>query len=176
MKLLLLSLEEEDFEVLLQIDSECTLLDLNKLILTAVDYPQDLFTSFLQCETDGNVLKEFINEAAIDNDKTMENTTIKELFANEEVEIAFVFDPLTERCFLVEQVEEDEENLSPEPQVLKKKGKAPASSLSELEMEKWLDCEFNCEEFSEDYEDTFEEDEFLDGDDGYYNEDDDLNY
>ncbi|MFC2270454.1 MAG: hypothetical protein ACFNJO_05745, partial [Porphyromonas endodontalis] len=74
-KLLLLSPEIEDFERLLEIPESATLLDLHQLILQAVDYPSDLFTSFMLCDEDYNVLQEITNDSTSEEEPSSMQTT-----------------------------------------------------------------------------------------------------
>ncbi len=133
-RLLLLSPESDEFERLLEIEDTATLFDLHLLILQSVDYPKDLFTSFLLCDEDYNVLKEITNDEDADNKAdTMKGTNLASIINNEEVQLVYVFDSLTERCFFVNFVGDCAQTENSK-RIVRSKGKAPNPMLSEEEM------------------------------------------
>lgn len=159
-KLLLLSPEIEDFERLLEIPESATLFDLHQLILQAVDYPSNLFTSFMLCDEDYNVLQEITNDSTTEEEpSSMQTTSLSEVINQEDRQLVYIFDTLTERCFFVKYVGTSP-SCDEEAKVVKSKGNAPSPILSDAEMdallfENPLDEssfeDFSCDEDEEDF-------------------------
>ncbi|MBB6275336.1 hypothetical protein [Porphyromonas circumdentaria] len=131
-RLILLSPEKEDFECVLDIDANATLEDLHFAILKLLDYPQDLFTSFMHSDACFNVQDEITLEEARES-----QITVATAFENEERDFLYVFDTLLERCFYVKVVEKNQSSIDGY-QLVRKKGEAPKPQLSNEEIENFL--------------------------------------
>lgn len=98
-----LSDEVDDFRRIYEIDSDATFLDLHKIILSSVGYPDNQMTSFFLCndhwEKEQEVtLTEMESNYEYDN-MVMEDTKIGDLLTDVHQKLIYVFDPMFERSF-----------------------------------------------------------------------------
>ncbi len=131
-QLLLESPENEKFEALLEINESASLFDLHKAILSFLDYPKDIFTSFIFCDNNFNVLEEINIEDAKSNTKTL-----KEAFSKQEIQLAYIFDIMLERSFFINLVKINSYNIT-SPELIHLKGEIPKAILSPDEIDKYL--------------------------------------
>lgn len=123
--------EVEGFRRDILIDEDANFLDLSKIILKAVDYPDDQMTSFYICndswERREQITREDCHEASLsDMDVlTMADTPLSEFLDAEGItRMEYVFDPFCERTFNLRVI--SEEPGFGDPEVVKSSGKAPA--------------------------------------------------
>lgn len=129
-----LSDEEDKFRRVYEIDSEATFLDLHKIILSSVGYPDDQMTSFFLCnerwEKEQEVtLVEMPSSFEYDN-LVMEETELGDLLTETHQKLLYVFDPMFERCFFGELTAMEPGSLK-EPICKKSEGKAPKQLQTE---------------------------------------------
>ncbi len=151
-RLILLSPENEDFECVFDINAEDTLESLHFAIVELLEYPKDLFTSFMYSDSCYNVQEEITLEDARER-----NIAIASAFEDEDKDLLYVFDTLLERCFYVKVVEKSTASLD-KYKLVRKKGVAPSPQLSNEEMEAFLLEEDAA--FGEDEDRFFSEDDF----------------
>jgi hypothetical protein len=105
----LFSGEQEGFLREYKLDPECTFLDLHRLILQSVGYAAGQPTSFFICEDNWEMRQEVTLEdmgGRSDEDNYLMSTTLlSDLLEDEGQRLVYVFDPLTERTFLMELAE-----------------------------------------------------------------------
>ncbi|KGN97981.1 hypothetical protein HQ36_03380 [Porphyromonas gingivicanis] len=168
-RLILLSPEKEDFECVFDIDAQATLEDLHYSILKLLEYPQDLFTSFIYSDACFNVQEEITLEEARER-----QITVASAFEDEERDLLYVFDTLLERCLYVKMVETNNTAIK-EALLIRKKGEAPSPQLTNEEIESFLLEESTPFEMNED---AFLEDENFDEDIEYpsFEGDEDFGY
>ena len=105
-KFLLVSDEQENFVREIEIDSEATFLDFQKVIISSVKYSAGELTSFFICSDAWEKAQEIMfmemdTDSSVDS-YLMENTKLEELIEDEGQKLIFVFDMLTERSFFIE--------------------------------------------------------------------------
>lgn len=122
--------EVEGFRRDILIDEDANFLDLSKIILKSVDFPDDQMTSFYICndswERREQITREDCHEASLsDMDVlTMGDTPLAEFLDNEGItRMEYVFDPFCERTFTLRVI--SEEPGFGEAEVVKSQGKAP---------------------------------------------------
>lgn len=122
--------EVEGFRRDILIDEDANFLDLSKIILKSVNYPDDQMTSFYICndnwERREQITREDCHEAsAADMDVlTMVDTPLEEFLGAEGItRMEYVFDPFCERTFNLRVI--SEEPGFGEAEIVKSRGEAP---------------------------------------------------
>ena len=106
-KFRLLSDEVDNFRRDIEIDSEATFLELNNAILESVNYPDDQMTSFFICTDqwikEVEITREDMGGMSEDENYTMADTVIGDLVEDEKQKLIYVFDPLADRVFFMDE-------------------------------------------------------------------------
>ena len=136
-KIKFISDEVEGFLRELEIDSDATFLDLNKVILDACNYPDDQMTSFFICDEEWErgqqITREDMGTSRVDEDVyVMENTRLSDFLEDEGQRLVFVFDPFSDRVFYGTISEEIPGKNLKLPKVLRSKG-TPPRQIQELD-------------------------------------------
>lgn len=131
----LVSDEVRNFSREYEIDAESNFLQLRNAILESCDYSKDELDSFFLCndewEREDEITLEDMGNATSDQDVwLMESTPISELIEDEGQKLAFEFDYLTQRCFLMELKEIIPGRHLAEPLCTIKRGKAPQQMVN----------------------------------------------
>jgi hypothetical protein len=105
-KFKILSDEVDNFQRIINIDSEATFLELHDAILDSVEYEKNQITSFFTCSDDWEkqqevTLVEMESSSEYDN-LVMEETKLDELLTNEKQKLLYIFDMILERAFFIE--------------------------------------------------------------------------
>ena len=105
-KFKILSDEVDNFQRVINIDSEATFLELHDAILDSVEYEKNQITSFFTCSDDWEkqqevTLIEMESSSEYDN-LVMEETKLDELLTNEKQKLLYIFDMILERAFFIE--------------------------------------------------------------------------
>lgn len=124
-----LSDEVDDFNLIIDADSEATFLELHKTILNSVKFNQDQITSFFMCNDDWEkeqevTLIEMESSSEYDN-LVMESTKLEELLVDEKQKLLYIFDPMFDRAFFGELSEIIPGKSLKEPVCVKLLGHAP---------------------------------------------------
>ncbi len=134
----IISDEVDDFVREIQIDPEATFYDFHEAIVKSVGYTNDQMTSFFICDDDWEKEKEVTLEEMDDNPEmdswVMNDTTIGELIEDEKQKLIYVFDYMTERCFLLELSEIITGKALSDAKCTKKEGEAPKQLMDFEEM------------------------------------------
>ena len=105
-RFLLLSDEVENFKREIQIDSEATFLDLQKIIISSVEYKDGEMSSFFICDDNWEKEKEItlveMDTSADEDSYTMEASVLGDFLEDERQKLLYVFDYMTERAFFME--------------------------------------------------------------------------
>lgn len=137
-RFIVISEEVEDFVREIKIDPDATFLDFHKQILASCGYSNDQMTSFYICndewEPTQQVLMEDTGCSNPDEDVyLMRSTRLSELIEDEKQKLAFEFDPVNERVFLIELMDIMSGNQE-SPTCSRSKGDAPQQVLYEEEL------------------------------------------
>ena len=105
-RFLLLSDEVENFERIIEIDSEATFIDFRDIILKSVGYTNSNLTTFYICSEDWEKEQEILfmemdTDSSVDT-YLMEDTKLEDFVEDEGQRLMFVFDMLTDRAFFIE--------------------------------------------------------------------------
>jgi len=105
-KFKILSDEVDNFQRVINIDSEATFLELHDAILDSVEYEKNQITSFFTCSDDWEkqqevTLVEMESSSEYDN-LVMDETKLDELLTNEKQKLLYIFDMILERAFFIE--------------------------------------------------------------------------
>ncbi len=163
-RLILQNPEDDQFECTFDIAPSASLFELHETIIKFVDYPKDLFTTFIFCDASFNVLEELTLEAVKEQDRTIE-----EAFSDRSKDLVYVFDTILERCFFIDlvRINMEQEDLS-EAKLIRIKGDIPKPQLSSEELEDYIK---NGNNVGDDFCDDLLDDEFDDLEDIEYSED-----
>lgn len=135
LRLTLFSQEVEDFAMEIKIDSGATFADLHRLILRACGYRELGGQKFLFCDEDWRVTGQVCmcdTGARSDEDVyLMERTAVGDLVDDEGQRLAYVFDPVGGRFFLMELTENIFRHPEPAPRVSRRHGSPPLQRLPE---------------------------------------------
>lgn len=138
-KIKFISDEVEGFLREIEIDSDSTFLDLNKVILESCGYPDDQMTSFYVCDEEWERGQQITREDMADNGKvdedlyTMADTPLSEFIEDEGQKLEFVFDPFSERVFYLDVKDVIPGRSLKDPVVVRAKGNPPAQ-IGELDL------------------------------------------
>ncbi|MDO4497082.1 MAG: hypothetical protein Q4B58_04495 [Bacteroidales bacterium] len=174
-KFVVLSDEVDDFRREIEIDAECTFLDLNNILLKTCKYKSDLMTEFYICDKFWDK-EQMISMVDLNDDPKaeptplMDKTHIVDYISKEQAEknakVMFLFDTMCERCLYMEVREVTEHAHQLDPKVILEKGKAPKQEGDIDAMFKGLSDETNAMYGDEDYDlDELDMDGFQDLDD-----------
>lgn len=105
-KFLLISDEAPNFERIIEIDSDNTFLDFQKIILKSADYSDSEITTFFICsqdwEKEQEILQIDMNDDTSVDTYLMESTRLSDFIEDEGQRLCFIFDMLAERAFFIE--------------------------------------------------------------------------
>lgn len=133
-KINFMSEEVDNFKLTFEASSEATFLDLHKVILEAVGYPDDQMTSFFMCNENWEkgqevTLIEMGDTFDYDN-MTMEETHLDELLYEQKQRMLYVFDPMFDRSFFGSLAKIDGGDMDG-VRLVEMKGKAPQQLQTE---------------------------------------------
>jgi len=137
-KIKFISPEVDGFLREVEIDSDATFLELNRIVLSSCGYPDDQMTSFYVCDEEWERGQQITREdmgtsSGSDEDIfMMEKTALSEFIEDEGQNLEFVFDPFSDRTFYMTVKEECPGKHLAAPEVLRSKGKAP-EQIAELD-------------------------------------------
>lgn len=160
-KFVVLSDEVDDFRREIEIDAECTFLDLNNILLKTCKYKSDLMTAFYICDDFWDKQQEVTMVDMNDDPKAapaplMEKTHIIDLLpkeaASKQGKILFLFDTMCDRYLYMQVREVVEHAHQLQPVVSLEKGKAPNQEGDIDAMFKGLSEEANAMYGDEDYD------------------------
>ena len=122
--------EVDGFVREIKIDSEDSFLDLNKIILSSCNYPDDQMTSFYLCDDEWErheqITREDMGIGSSDEDiYVMDKTPLSELIEDEEQHLEYVFDPFSNRSFYLDVKEIIPTEHLNEAEIVRSKGDAP---------------------------------------------------
>ena len=168
LKLTLFSQEKDDFVREILIDSDAKFAELHQLILTDCSYDEHQKQCFLICDEDWRVKQRIClqdtDEMSYDQDlNLMSDTSIGDFLEDEGQRLAYVFDPDGKRFFLMELTENVFGRTEKVAIVNRRHGLPPVQSLVEEE-----------EQTTEQTENAEEIEEGFYGDEGYEEEELDL--
>lgn len=161
--------EVEGFRRDILIDEDANFLDLSKIILKSVGYPDDQMTSFFICNDNWEHREQITREdcreaAAVDMDVlTMADTPLADFLDEEGItRMEYIFDPFCERAFNLRVL--SEEPGFGEAEVVKSQGKAP-KQLADMDAATAAILGGGSLDFADDFaDDLFSDDELdLDG-------------
>lgn len=130
--------EVEGFLREVEIDSEATFLDLNRIVLSSCGYPDDQMTSFYVCDEEWERGLQITREDMGDDSSAdvdvymMEKTLLSEFIEDEGQNLEFVFDPFSDRTFYMTVKEEIPGKHLDAPAVVRTKGEPPVQ-IAELD-------------------------------------------
>lgn len=173
LKLTLFSQEKEDFVLEILIDSDAKFSELHQLILNDCNYEEHEKQCFLICDEDWRVKQRIslrdMDEMGFDQDlNLMSRTSIGDFLEDEGQRLAYVFDPEGKRFFLMELTENVFGRTERKAIVNRRHGKAPAQAPNSSPEED------ETAEFAPPSEATGEADENFYGDDGFEEEELDM--
>lgn len=173
LKLTLFSQEKEDFVLEILIDSDAKFSELHQLILNDCNYEEHEKQCFLICDEDWRVKQRIslrdTDEMGFDQDlNLMSRTSIGDFLEDEGQRLAYVFDPEGKRFFLMELTENVFGRTERKAIVNRRHGKAPAQAPNSSPEED------ETAEFAPPSEATGEADENFYGDDGFEEEELDM--
>jgi len=173
LKLTLFSQEKEDFVLEILIDSDAKFSELHQLILNDCNYEEHEKQCFLICDEDWRVKQRIslrdTDEMGFDQDlNLMSRTSIGDFLEDEGQRLAYVFDPEGKRFFLMELTENVFGRTERKAIVNRRHGKAPAQAPNSSPEED------ETVEFAPPSEATGEADENFYGDDGFEEEELDM--
>jgi len=160
-KFVVLSDEVDDFRREIEIDAECTFLDLNNILIKTCKYKSELMTAFYLCDEFWDKQKEVTMVDMNDDPKAepaplMEKTHLSDLLPKEAAEkqakILFLFDTMCDRYLYMQLREVIEHAHQLKPVVTVEKGKAPNQEGDIDAMFKGLSDEANSMYGDEDYD------------------------
>lgn len=160
-KFVVLSDEVEDFRREIEIDAECTFLELNNIIIKTCKYKSDLMTAFYLCDDFWDKQKEITMVDMNDDPKAepaalMEKTHLVDLMPKEVAEkqgkLLFLFDTMCDRYLYIQVREVIEHAHQLQPTVVLEKGKAPKQEGDLDAMFKGLSEEANSMYGDEDFD------------------------
>ena len=161
----LFSGEKEGFLREYQLDPESTFLDLHKIILKSVGYTEGQPTSFFICEDNWEMKQEITLEdmrgPADEDNYLMAETPLSELIEDEGQRLVYVFDPLTERTFLLELAEIITGKSQQQATCSFSRGEAPSQ---EIDLDAFTENMIATGTIDPFADDTFDEDAFDEGD------------
>lgn len=176
LKLTLFSQEKEDFVLEILIDSDAKFSELHQLILSDCNYQEQEKQSFLICDDEWRVKQRIClqdnEDVGYDEDvEVMSKTRIGDYLEDEGQRLAYVFDPDGKRFFLMELTENVFGRKEKKSLVNRRHGKAPMQALTpNFSPEE----EGSLEAFSSSEEEIEEGAESFYGDEGFENEELDL--
>lgn len=170
-KIKFISDEVDGFLREIEIDSDATFLDLNKIVLESCGYPDDQMTSFYVCNEEWHrreqITREDMGTGEADGDiYVMETTRLSEFIEDEDQRFEFIFDPFSERAFYMDVTELIPGRHLEKPEILRCKGEAPVQIKAMVDEDIFAtgakkETTFNEDEAAEFYGDKdFESDEF----------------
>ncbi len=168
-KIKFISDEVDGFVREVEIDSDSTFLDLNKIILDSCGFPDDQMTSFFICDEEWErkeqITREDMETADVDEDiYVMEETPLTDFIEEEEQKLEFIFDPFAERSFFLDVKEIRPGEHLKHPKITRVKGDAPKQIVDidfSVPAAKVVATTFDEDEAGEFYgSDQFESDEF----------------
>ncbi|MDO4727343.1 MAG: hypothetical protein Q4A56_09070 [Porphyromonadaceae bacterium] len=132
-RFLLLSDEIENFERIIEIDSEATFLEFREAILKSVGYSDTELTSFYICSYDWEREQEILfiemdSDSSVDT-YLMDNTKLDDFLEDEGQRLMFIFDMLTDRAFFIELKEVIVGKSLDTPKCVVAKGNPPVQSI-----------------------------------------------
>lgn len=136
-KIKFISAETEGFQRVIEIDSDASFLDLNKIVLSACGFPDDQMTSFYVCDEDWErgqqITREDMGGSTTEEDfYVMAETRLSEFIDDEEQNLEFVFDPFSDRVFYMTVKEIVPGQTLKQARVVKSQGEPPRQ-IAELD-------------------------------------------
>ena len=105
-RFLLLSDEVDDFKREIQIDADATFADLQKAIISSVDYKEGEIAAFFVCsedwETELDITAVQMDTSSDIDSYVMGDTVLGDLLEDERQKLLYIFDFMTERGFFME--------------------------------------------------------------------------
>lgn len=160
-KFVVLSDEVDDFRREIEIDAECTFLDLNNILLKTCKYKSELMTAFYICDDEWEEVQEVTMVEMNDDPKAaptplMDKTHLVDLIpqsaAERQAKAKFLFDTMCDRSLYMQIREVIEHAHQLQPVVSLEKGKAPKQEGDIDAMFKGLSDEANAMYGDEDYD------------------------
>ena len=153
-RFVLISNEVEDFAREYKIDAGATFYDFHRIILSSCGYEDNQPASFFICnekwEEEQEVMLADIGTSRADEDVyLMKDTKLEDLLDEEKQHLAYLFDPIGNRVFLIELVEITFGTPQPQPICSRQHGNAPLQTTSWEELEK--ENAKNTEELNEEF-------------------------
>ena len=133
-KYILFSEEVEDFVLEIKTDGNASFADLRQLVCAACGYEETRDMRFLVCDEDWHV-RQKIHATEPDNVRSdedvylMRNTVLRDFMEEEGQHLAFVFDSVEKRHFLLDLSEISYGKSQPKPAVSRRHGEAPPQFL-----------------------------------------------
>lgn len=174
LKLTLFSQEKEDFVLEILIDSDAKFSELHQLILRDCNYGEHIKQCFLICDEEWRVKQRIClhdsEDVGYDEDiNLMSRTRIGDFLEEEGQRLAYVFDPEGKRFFLMELTENVFGRTEKRALINRRHGEAPLQTNNSLTP---LKEDFEEDSSSVESEGNFDEDFY--GDDGFEDEELDL--
>ena len=151
---MLISNEVEGFAREYKIDASATFYDFHRLILSSCGYADNQPTSFFICndewEEELEVMLEDMGNSRADEDVyLMKDTKLEDLVEEEKQHLAYMFDPIGNRMFLIELAEIIFGASQAQSVCSRKYGEAPQQSTTLVELEK--ETPRNVDELNEEF-------------------------
>ncbi len=133
-RFLLLSDEVENFERVIDINSDATFADFQVAILKSVGFSASDLTTFHICSDDWEKYQEILfmemdSDSSVDT-YLMENTRLDEFIEDEGQRLMFVFDMLTDRAFFIELKEVIAGKTLESPECVSSQGNPPVQAVA----------------------------------------------
>ncbi len=179
LKLTLFSQEKEDFVLEILIDSDARFSELHQLILSDCDYKEHPKQCFLICDEEWRVKQRVClhdsEDVGYDEDiNLMSRTSISDFLEDEGQRLAYVFDPDGKRFFLMELTENVFGRTEKKAFVNRRHGKAPLQTTSITDLSPEEEGSFAAFSSPGSGGDTEEGDESFYGDEGFEEEELDM--
>lgn len=133
-RFLLLSDEVENFERVIEINSDATFADFQAVILRSVGFNDSDLTTFHICSDDWEKYQEIL-QMEMDSDSSvdtylMDSTRLDEFIEDEGQRLIFVFDMLTDRAFFIELKEVEMGKTIKMPKCISSQGNPPVQAVA----------------------------------------------